>query len=437
MAENFFTGLTGAIQQNAKQRNNDDYIELMRQRQLQSEMSGALADKRADEDMVMKREAANRQQEESTRRIRALDFDQKQREDAAERVNRFRTESSDYATKFWAPQAVLGADGNPTIDKDGNPVTTKRDPKNYRDQFKFYEGLAEIGHRHNGIDPKAYGQFLMDKKGLDDLGKTQVFENALRQDKDALSEVGAAVGLGGNVRVGSRVDKFGQPSMFFSGVGKDGKPTEVDALLAMSIFGGNAKDPMAGSRAQAVQTQNLRVAQQRADADTVSASASMTRALRPSGGGDGGGGESNESVPLAGKALRTESDKLADNSRADKPSFSGVFGTTPVDTHDNFARDRQTQIGEDLLRRGVPDGKGGRIYPQTAVQAQTMASNLFGKVERGVVDGINFAKNKEGKYVQVPAGTAGAVPFNHPGVPFQLKQRARDEGVSAKLSGKQ
>lgn len=443
MAENFFTGLTGAIQQNAKQRNNDDYIELMRQKQLQSEMSGALADKRAaaadlraDEELGLRREAANRQQEESTRRIRALDFEQSQREEAAQRAKKYTEESSQFATKYWAPEAVLDAAGNPVLDAAGNPVTTKRDPKNFRDQFKFWEGIAAIGHKHNGVDPKAYGQFLIDRRTLEEAGKTQVFENALRQEKDALTEVGAAIGLTGDVRIVPKKDSAGLPVFVFTGKGKDGKPTEVEALTAMSIFGGNARDPAAGVRAQAVQGEDLKIKRADSDSRRISATASMVSASRRGGGGDGGA-ESDESVPLSGKALAAQADKLADNIARDKPSFSGAFGMAPLDTPDEFARDRQREIGDDLLRRGVPNGKGGRIYPQTAVQAQTMASDLYSKVERNVVGGINFAKNKEGKYAQVPAGTPGAVPFNHPGVPFQLRQRARDEGVRARLSGKQ
>ena len=445
MAENFFTGLTGAIQQNAKQRNNDDYIDLMRQKQLQSEMSGALADKRADEEMVMRREAAGRQQEESARRIRALDFEQRQKEDAAERLNRFRTESSNYATKFWAPEAVLDAAGNPAMDKDGKPITTKRDPKNYRDQFKFYEGLAAIGHQHNGIDPKSYGQFLMDRTALEDRGKTQVFENALRQDKDALAEVGAAVGLSGNVRVGSRVDRFGLPSMFFSGVGKDGKPAEVDALAAMGIFGGNAKDPTAGSRAQAVQTQNLKVSQQNADSNSVSARAAMVRAERPPSGGRGGGGdvEEDQTKPLSGKALRQEVGGYVDDVRADKIAPSTSFGRVGLmagDAGDVFARDKISEIGSKLFTEGVQttddNGKKIRIYPKTRGEARSMANNIYYGVESRVVSETHFLPDGKGKYSQVSPGTKGALPFSDPRVPYPLKVAARDAGVSSRLSPK-
>lgn len=437
MAENFFTGLTGAIQQNAKQRNNDDYIELMRQKQLQSEMSGALADRRADEEMVMRREAANRQQEESTRRIRALDFENNQREAQAKRAELVRTETADLASKYWGPQAVLGADGNPVMDKDGNPVTTKRDPKNLRDQFLFFEKVAAISHQHNGIDPKAYGQFLMDRKALEDAGKTQVFENALRNDREALTEVGGAVGLSGDVRIGTRVDKNGIPSMFFSGKGKDGKQTEVDALTAMSIFGGSAKDPIAGARAQAVQSKTIGISQQNADANTVSAQARMVSANHPPRGGGGSGGDSDGSGPLTGNALLRETKAYVDDNRADKPSFSKQFGAIPPESEDTFARDRMRVIGIDALHNGVPDGKGGRVWPRSAGEAQTMAGRLFDRVQNDVIAGTYFSKGKDGKWSQVPAGTAGAVPFNSAGVPFTLKQQARNDGVSARLGGKQ
>lgn len=444
MAENFFTGLTGAIQQNAKQRNNDDYIELMRQKQLQSEMSGALADRRADEEMVLRREAAGRQQEESTRRIRALDFEQSQREEAAQRANKYKEESSQFATKYWAPEAVLDAAGNPVMDKAGNPVTTKRDPKNFRDQFKFWEGIAAIGHKHNGVDPKAYGQFLVDRRALEEAGKTQVFENALRQDKDSLTEVGAAIGLTGDVRIVPKKDSAGLPVFVFTGKGKDGKPTEVEALTAMSIFGGNARDPAAGVRAQAVQGEDLKIKRFDSESRRIGANASMLSASKRGGGGDGGGGaEEDQTKPLAGKALRQEVGGYVDDVRADKiapsPSF-GRVGYMAGENGDVFARDRISEIGTKLFTEGVQvtddSGKKIRVYPKTRGEARSMANNIYYGVESRVASGIHFLPEGKGKYSQVPPGTKGALPFNDPRVPYDLKVTARDAGVSSRLAPK-
>jgi hypothetical protein len=425
MAENFFTGLTGAIQQNAKQRNNDDYIDLMRERQLSSEMQNAVSNKRADEEMGMRRE-------EAVRRNRALDFDFNQKEEQARRVNDYRAESSQFAKNFWTPTPVLNADGTPVLDETGAPKMNRRDPNNYRDQFNFYSGIADIAHKYNGVDPVTYGKFLIDKKNLEDQGRTQVFEKSLQRDPGALAEVGAAVGLTGGVNVVSKKDKYGLPMFVFIGKDKDGKSAEVDALTAMSLFGApNAKNPAAAERAQTKEGIEIGFRDRQVSAQEKSAAASMVGALNR--GRRGGGDDGDEDGPLTGKAFRTEAERIQDN-YGGKVTFSNSFGQTSFDDKpmkDQFAEEKRTSMALDFLRNGIARPDGSRAYFGSGSEAMRAANTLFEKAEETALSGISFKLEKGRGWSVVSKGTPGSVGFSNPGVPLDTKIRARNAAYAS------
>jgi hypothetical protein len=434
MAENFFTGLTGAIQQNARQRNNDDYIELMRQKQLQREMSGALADKRAaaadlraDEDMVMKREAAIRTQKDFD--FRMGEAERKRAEDAS-----FKQGSADIYKRHFGQTPERDANGQEIKDEAGNVrmrTPSPTDPVvlgNYLSEFTGH--LANSGR----MDPGALKQLTEMRSTMEKDGTARALQQWMAGDVGPANALAQRFGYEPkSMRMVVEQDpntKLYTPYLYATS--KDGKQVKQELATFQMAMGLPVSDPSAGRNEREIAGARMRT-------DALRAQAAVDAANRPRGGGGGGGrggDDGDDDSPLTGKALRKELTAFDGMLGRDKPEFtsSTVGSITGPDMKERKVDDFKTDRVRELGIRALESGNA-----RSAPEALAVGKQRYEAIEKEVLSGVWFVpagkKNDSmGWRVAIsPERPAGAVPYNSDRVDPTLRIAGRNAAVTQRF----
>jgi hypothetical protein len=392
MAENFFTGLTGALQQNAKQRNNDDYIELMRQKQLQSEMSGALADKRAaaadvraDEEMGMKREAAIRTQKDFD--FRTSEAERKRAEEAA-----FRNDvSSTYQNHFGAvPEKDKS--GNDVLDEKGSVkmrTPSQDDPMAFSNYLREFTGVLA---KHGKLAPDQLKQLTDMKSAMEKDGTLKALQGWMTGAADDANALAKKFGYDPkSMKMAVEQDpktKLFTPYLYATSL--DGKQFKQDLTVFQMAMGLPATDVSTGANSRIVSGSTMLNDERRTVAAETSARAQLVNAMRPRGGGGGGSGEGGVSSKIY--------DQTADNIKQmvlpmpDGLSNPAVGDKVPED-----------YVGKSIVAKyaGLSLNKGEATDPLTAatmgLEAFQQINNRALELVRGQRYGADMQPASEGK----------------------------------------
>ena len=427
MAENFFTGLTGAIQQNAKQRNNDDYIELMRQKQLQSEMSGALADKRAaaadlraDEDMVMKREAAIRTQKD-------FDFRMSEAERKRAQEESFTRGSSDIYKRHFGPTPELDANGQEVKDEAGN---VRMKTPNQHDPTLFGNYLRDFtGHlaNHGKIAPEQLKQLTELKSAMEKDGTLKALQDWQQGDVKEGQILAKKYGLvPASMKMIVEKDKATNlltPYLVATTI--DGKPVKHNLAAFQMAAGLPVADPTASDN------QRIIAGSQMAN-DSLRAQAAMKNADRPRGGGGGGGGDDGgpETGGLSLKAFNKEASLFNDNINQSQPRYSFSVGEVlgpdqKGEKVDEFKKEKLREFGMRALRSGAATN---------ATDAQTIALRTFDAYESDALKNIRFTEDPKTRAWRVSYNPNDkTVPYNSRLVPEAQRIAGRNAAVEVRL----
>jgi hypothetical protein len=426
MAENFFTGLTGAIQQKAKQRNNDDYIELMRQKQLQSEMSGALADKRAaaadlraDEDMVMKREAAIRTQKD-------FDFRMSESERKRAEEDSFRQGSAAIFKRHFDPSPERDAAGLEIKDEAGNvrmKTPSPTDPivlSNYLSEFTGH--LAKSGK----MDPGTLKQLTDMRTTMEKDGTAKALQQWMAGDVGPANALAERFGYEPkSMRMVVEQDpntKLYTPYLYATS--KEGKQVKQELATFQMAMGLPVTDPSAGRNER-------EIAGARMKADALRAQAAVDSANRPRGGGGGGGDDGGpETGGLSLKAFNKEASIFNDNINQAQPRYSFAVGQVlgpdmKGEKVDEFQKEKLRDFGMRALRSGAATN---------ATDAQAIALKTFAAYEADALKNIRFTQDAQTKNWRVSYDAKDkTVPYNSNLVPEAQRIAGRNAAVEVRL----
>ena len=389
MAGNFFTGLNDQLNVNDKQRNQDDSIDMLRQRQRMADVNSAIQNERADEEMGIKRESA-------IRTNRDADFAYAQREQARKDAEAHHKELSafDSPTGYWAPRPVNGPDGKPAIKADGTPETYTPDPANMGDRIDFYKGVAGIARKYAKTGPEMM-KFFDAENAVEQAGNTNLLRGLYKRDPNSQAAVGKMLGFSGPATLIEGRDSDNLPTFTFSGKDENGKPVGVDFTQGLFAIGANPNaDLQTAKRGEAIKGAAVRNQTTIANARETSAEAAETRANRPARGpadsdGDGVPDKVETSMTKRINSIATAAAK--DDDFSDSFMVSGPPGLEKP--KDAFKQSKlvgfSTKIAEG--KKDLPDA-----------EVLLAAKEKYASIERAAIAGRKYVKDGDGYRLAMP-----------------------------------